>query len=169
MNEYGDHSEDVLEKWEVAEASRAVVRAGFWKLMDKIAGKEENLVSIENYQLLGVHGAQRVALHQGCSSQEAVMDALVIKHLSRLCRQQVEQMSDNIAQYVQARGVRGGRGDMAAAGQETKKWVMLGQQAKFLVKWSLFLTCMCGTPQVPPGNQGGGPGGDHRHCSGRDR
>ena len=34
---------------------------------------------------------------------------------------------------------------MAAAGQETKKWVMLGQQAKFLVKWSLFLTCMCGT------------------------
>ena len=52
MNEYGDHSEDVLEKWEVAEASRAVVRAGFWKLMDKIAGKEEDLVSIENYQLL---------------------------------------------------------------------------------------------------------------------
>ena len=35
------------------------------------------------------------------------MDALVIKHLSRLCRQQVEQMSDNIAQYAQARGVRG--------------------------------------------------------------
>ena len=41
MNENRDHSEDVLEKWEVAEASRAVVRAGFWKLMDKIAGKEE--------------------------------------------------------------------------------------------------------------------------------
>ena len=38
------------------------------------------------------------------------MDALVIKHLSRLCRQQVEQMSDNIAQYVQARGVRGEAG-----------------------------------------------------------
>ena len=39
MNEYGDHSEDedMLERGEVAEASRAVVRAGFWKLMDKIA------------------------------------------------------------------------------------------------------------------------------------
>ena len=36
--------EHVLEKREVAEASRAVVRAGFWKLMDKIAGKEEDLV-----------------------------------------------------------------------------------------------------------------------------
>jgi len=34
---------------------------------------------------------------------------------------------------------------MAAAGQETKKWVMFGQQAKFLVQRSLFLTCMCGT------------------------
>ena len=118
MNEYGDHSEDedMLERGEVAEASRAVVRAGFWKLMDKIVGKEENLVSIENYQLLGVHGAQRVALHQGCSSQEAVMDALVIKHLSRLCRQQVEQMSDNIAQYVQARGVRGEAGSQHEGG-----------------------------------------------------
>ena len=31
--------------------------------------------------------------------QEAVMDALVIKHLSRLCSQQADQMSANIAQF----------------------------------------------------------------------
>ena len=31
--------------------------------------------------------------------QEAMMGALLIKHLSRLCRQQVEQMSANIAQF----------------------------------------------------------------------
>ena len=52
MNENRDHSEDVLEKGEEAKASRAVVRAGFWKLMDKIEGKEEDLVSIKNDQLL---------------------------------------------------------------------------------------------------------------------
>ena len=31
--------------------------------------------------------------------QEAVMGAMLIKHLSRLCRQQAEQMSANIAQF----------------------------------------------------------------------
>ena len=69
MNKNGDNSEeeDMLEEGEEAEASRAVVRTGYWKLLDTIAGKEEELVSIENDQLLGVHAAQQAAL-QGRSS-----------------------------------------------------------------------------------------------------
>ena len=31
--------------------------------------------------------------------QEAMMDAMLIKHLSRLCRKQAEEMSANIAQF----------------------------------------------------------------------
>ena len=36
---------------------------------------------------------------QVAAPQEAMMDAMLIKHLSRLCRQQAEQMSANIAQF----------------------------------------------------------------------
>ena len=35
------------------EANRAVVRAGYRKLMDEIVGKDEELASIENHQLFG--------------------------------------------------------------------------------------------------------------------
>ena len=56
------------------------------------------------------------------------MDALVIKHLSRLCRQQVEQMSDNIAQYAQARGVRGEAGSQHEGGGGT--WQQLARKRK---------------------------------------
>ena len=36
---------------------------------------------------------------QVAAPQEAVMGAMLIKHLSRLCRQQAEPMSANIAQF----------------------------------------------------------------------
>ena len=85
--------------------------------------------------------------------QEAVMDALVINHLSRLCRQQSEQMSANIAQFrhedYAERLVASMRGE---GGQQLakRKWVMLGQQAKLFFKRSPVLTCMYGALDTTP-------------------
>ena len=64
--------------------------------MDKIVGKDEELVSIENCQLLGYMQFQDITrlFSQVAAPQEVVMDAMLIKHL---CTQQVEQMSANIA------------------------------------------------------------------------
>eukprot|EP00092_Neocalanus_flemingeri_P035335 GFUD01038445.1.p1 GENE.GFUD01038445.1~~GFUD01038445.1.p1 ORF type:complete len:321 (+),score=123.61 GFUD01038445.1:42-965(+) len=153
----GDHSdEEMMEDEEEMEANRAVVRAGYRKLMDEIAGKEEELVNIENHQLLGYMQHNEELFTQVAAPQEAVMDALLIKHLSRLCRQQAEQMSANIAQFrheeYAERLVASMRGE---GGQQLarRKWVMLGQQAKLLFKRSPFLTCMYGaldTTQPPP-------------------
>ena len=56
------------------------------------------------------------------------MDASVIKHLSRLCRQQAEQMSANITQFVQARGVRGEAGSQHEGGGGT--WQQLASKRK---------------------------------------
>ena len=40
-------------------------------------------------------------LYQVSAPQEAVLDARVLKQLSRLCRTQAEQMSANITQFNQ--------------------------------------------------------------------
>ena len=137
MGDMGDESdEEMFEDMEEVEASRAVVRAGYRKLMDEIAGKEEELVSIENHQLLEYMQHNEELFTKVAAPQEAVMDALVINHLSRLCRQQSEQMSANIAQFrhedYAERLVASMRGE---GGQQLgkRKWVILGQQAKLLV------------------------------------
>ena len=50
----GDISdEEMLEDGEEAETNRAVVSAGYRKLMDEIVGKDEELSIIESHQLLG--------------------------------------------------------------------------------------------------------------------
>ena len=73
------------------------------------------------------------------------MCAMLIKHLSRLCSQQAEQMSTNIAQFRHKEyaerlvaSIRGEGGQHLAR----RKWVMLRQQAKVFFKRSPFLTCM---------------------------
>jgi len=143
----------MLENGEEAEASRAVLRAGYRKLMDEIAGKEEDLVNIENHQLLGYMQHNEELFAKVAAPQEAVMDALVIKQLSRLCRQQAEQMSANIAQFrheeYAERLVASMRGE---GGQQLarRKWVLLGQQAKLFFKRSPFLTCMYGALDTTP-------------------
>ena len=81
------------------------------------------------------------------------MDAMLIKHLSRLCRQQAEQMSANIAQFGHEeecveRLVASMRGEGGGQPLARRKCVMLGQQAKVFFKRSLVLTCMYTTP--PP-------------------
>ena len=54
IGDMGDNSdEEMFEDGEEEEANRAVVRAGYRKLMDEIVGKDEELASIENHQLLG--------------------------------------------------------------------------------------------------------------------
>jgi len=142
----------MLEDGEEAEASRAVVRAGYRKLMDEIAGKEEELVSIENHQLLGYMQHNEELFTKVAAPQEAVMDALVIKHLSRLCRQQAEQMSANIAQFRHEEYAERLLASMRGEGQQMsgRKWVMLGQQTKPFFKRSPFLTCMYGALDTTP-------------------
>ena len=54
---------------------------------------------MENHQLFGYMQDNERLFSQVAAPQEAVMDAILIKHMSRLCRQQAEQMSANIAQF----------------------------------------------------------------------
>jgi len=154
MRDMGDNSdEEMVEDVEELEANRAVVRAGYRKLMDEVAGKEEELGNIENHQLLGYLQNNEELFSKVAAPQEAVMDALLIKNLSRLCRQQAEQMSANIAQFrheeYAERLVASMRGE---GGQQLarRKWVMLGQQAKVFFKRSPVLTCMYGALDTTP-------------------
>jgi len=153
MSDNGNISDEEVEDGEEAEARRAEVRAGYRKLMDEIAGKEEELVSIENHQLLGYMQHNAELFSNVSAPQEAVMDAQVIKHLSRLCRQQAEQMSANISQFRYEEyaerlvvSMRGEGGQQLAR----RKWVMLGQQAKVFFRKSPFLTCMYGALDTTP-------------------
>ena len=61
--------------------------------------KDKELASIDNHQLFGYMQDNERLFSQVAAPQEAVMDAILIKHLSRLCRQQAEQMSANIVQF----------------------------------------------------------------------
>ena len=58
--------------------------------------KDKELASIDNHQLFGYMQDNERLFSQVAAPQEAVMAAMLIK---RLCRQQAEQMSANIAQF----------------------------------------------------------------------
>ena len=152
----GDNSdEEMFEDGEEVEANRAVARAGYRRLMDEIAGKDEELASMENHQLFGYMQDNERLFSQVAAPQEAVMDAMLIKHLSRLCRQQAEQMSANIAQFRHEeecveRLVASMRGEGGGQPLAKRKCVMLGQQAKVFFKRSLVLTCMYGALDTTP-------------------
>jgi len=146
--------DDMVEDGEEVEANRAIVRAGYRKLMDEVAGKEEELGNIENDQLLGYMKHNEQLFAQVAAPQEAVMDAVLIKNLSRLCRQQAEQMSANIAQFRHEeygeRLVASMRGEGGGQQLVRRKWVMLGQQAKIFFKRSPALTYMYGALDTTP-------------------
>jgi len=150
----GDISdEDIAVDGEDVEANRAVVRAGYRQLMDEVAGKEEELADIENHQLLDYMQHNEKLFEQVAAPQEAVMDAVLIKNLSRLCRQQAEQMSANIAQFRQEEYAEKLVGSMRGGGGQTlgrRKWVMLGQQAKVFFRRSPVLTYMYGALDTTP-------------------
>ena len=64
----GDFSdEEMFEDGEEAETNRAVVSAGYRKLMDEIVGRDVELASIENHQLYAIAG-QHEAIQPGVSS-----------------------------------------------------------------------------------------------------
>ena len=77
------------------EAERAVTRSGYRKLMDQIADKEEDIVDVngENNHLLQFLQNNEELYDKVDAPQEAVMDAVVVKQLSKLCKKQAENMS----------------------------------------------------------------------------
>lgn len=77
------------------EAERAVTRSGYRKLMDQIADNEEDIVDVngETNHLLQFLQNNEELYKEVDAPQEAVMDAVVVKHLSRLCKKQAENMS----------------------------------------------------------------------------
>ena len=151
MNTSGDgdasHNEDV-------EAGRAMTRAGYRKLLEDIAENEDNIMDEETG---GTNILQYLQNNDELYSavdapQEAVMDAVVMKHLSRLARQQAEQMSTNINQFKYEDYSNKLKASMNVVDRlDQKKWVMLGQQVKAMFKRAPPLSYMYGTlDTVPP-------------------
>ena len=77
------------------EAERAVTRSGYRKLMDEIADNGEDIVDVngDTNHLLQFLQNNEELYKEVDAPQEAVMDAVVVKHLSRLCKKQAENMS----------------------------------------------------------------------------
>jgi len=134
------------------EVGTAMVRAGYRKLMDNIAGKEEDLGNLEQgAQLLGLMRENEQLFDQVAAPQEAVMDAQVLKQLSRLCRRQAEQMSANIAQFRPEEYADKLLSHMAGGGEMTRrKWVLLGTQTKAMFRRSPCLSYMYGALDTTP-------------------
>ena len=84
-----------LEQQARVEAERAVTRSGYRKLMDEIADNEEVIVDVngDTNHLLQFLQNNEELYKEVDAPQEAVMDAVVVKHLSRLCKKQAENMS----------------------------------------------------------------------------
>lgn len=145
----GDNSEE-----EAAGAEQAQVRAGYKELLDNIAGNEEDCGDLKSPSLLGYMTANEQLFEKVAAPQEAVMDARVIKQLSRLCRTQAEQMSSNINQFQQQEfaeklvsNMTGGEGGVVSR----KKWILLGRQVKGMFRRSPPLTYMYGAlDTIPP-------------------
>jgi len=135
------------------EANRAAVRAAYRKLIDEVAGKEEELSNIDNDQLLDYMKHNEELFAQVTTPQEAVMDAVSVKNLSTLCRKQAEQMCANIAQF---RHEEYGERLVASMGGECgqhlvrRKWVILGKQVKIFFRRSPTLTYMYGALDTTP-------------------
>jgi len=140
------------------EEDRQKTRAGYRKLMDRLAGEEEDLVNINNQHLMGYMEENEELYGKVCAPQEAVLDARVIRHISRICRQQAEGMSANITQFQYTeyaerlvQGMRGTRTDDGAPTLTRKKWVMLGKMAQKMFRKSPSLSYMFGAlDNAPP-------------------
>lgn len=80
------------------EAERAVTRSSYRKLMDQIADNED-IVDANGGD--ASHLLQFFQNNESCTKRWTrprwlTMDAVVVKHLSRLCKKQAENMSTNI-------------------------------------------------------------------------
>ena len=87
---------------EQEEITKAEIRRGYRRLIGDIARSEENLINPEeeeNEELLGFLRQGDQLFSQVKGPQECLMDAIVVRNLSRICRQKVQQMSTNINQF----------------------------------------------------------------------
>merc|ERR1719322_673531 len=137
-----DHrDEDQMEmSHEDMEAGRAVTRKCYRKLLDDIAADEDQLVNNEvaENKLLQYLQNNDELFKDVDAPQEAVMDAVVIKNLSRLCRQQAEQMSTNINTFKADEYSNRLKASMNVDKDNLcrRKWILLGSQVKALFKKS---------------------------------
>ena len=120
---------------EVDETKRVELRRGYRQLMEKVAKKEDNLVSQEdqeNTELLDCMREGDALFGQVNAPQELGMDANVVKNLSRICKQQVHQMSANINQFRYEDYVEKLRKVMVGKNRrlDMKKWVTLGKSSR---------------------------------------
>ena len=133
--EDGDRmEEEESSQEEVDETKRVELRRGYRQLMEKVAKKEDNLVSQEdqeNTELLDCMREGDALFGQVNAPQELGMDANVVKNLSRICKQQVHQMSANINQFRYEDYVEKLRKVMVGKNRrlDMKKWVTLGKSS----------------------------------------
>jgi len=146
---------EVAETQQEVEVRRGAVRARYRNLLDTIAREEDDLVNIEAGagQLTDLMRDNKNLYTQVEAPQEAVMDAMVIRHLSRLCRQQAEQLSANINQFRQEEYVERLKAAMKVvpgSNLSRRKWVLLGRRASVLFKKSPYLSSMLGSLDIAP-------------------
>jgi len=141
------------------EAERAVTRSGYRKLMDQIADKEEDIVDVngENNHLLQFLQNNEELYDKVDAPQEAVMDAVVVKQLSKLCKKQAENMSTNINEFkadefATILKIKMMNDDRPLS---AKKWIKFGQTIKPYFQRSPTLSYMFGALDVvaPPSKE----------------
>ena len=130
-----DDTREEEEEVRVDESETAEVRRGYRKLMDDIAKNEESLVNqmdVDNSDLLDYLKEGSQLFSRVKAPQEAVMDANVVKNLSRICRQQVQHLSTNINQFKYeeyAEKLRRGLALQSTSRLDRKKLVVLGKKS----------------------------------------
>jgi len=145
-NRMGGEEED-------SNVDQAVVRAGYRSLMDDITNNEEELGDVSGMchtQLKEYMEANEALYQQVSAPQEAVLDARVLKQISRLCRTQAEQMSANITQFNQQEFAEKLMANMGGGGISRRKWILLGTQVKTMFKRSPCLTYLYGALDTTP-------------------
>jgi len=137
--------------------NQTIVRAGYKELLDNIVGNEEELAELQNPKLFDIMETNEELFEQVGAPQEAVMDARVIKQVSRLCRQQAEKMSANINPFSQQefaeKLINNMTGGDVGSRVSRRKWILLGKQVKGMFRRSPGLTYMYGaldTTPLPP-------------------
>ena len=136
--EDGDRMDEEASQVVKDEAKREELRQGYRKLMETIAKNEESLVSQDNTELLDCMKEGAQLFGQVNAPQELGMDASVVKNLSRICKQQVHQMSANINQFRYEEYVEKIKIGMNVQNRlDMKKWLMLGKSEVFPVTFTL--------------------------------
>jgi len=141
-NERGDH-----------DGQAVLTRQGYRKLMDDIVDNEDNMIETENnHHVLLQYLQNNDELYDNVEApQEAVMDAHVVKHLSRLCRKQAEQMSTNINVFKAEEYAEKLKASMnVEQSLDKRKWILLGEQVKTMFRRTPPLTFMFGSLDTSP-------------------